>query len=78
MRPIRVRDVGVAVDAPENNKVAAWAYGGAAAPDSTIQNGRGIILVITKQPGANVIETVDAIKKALPRLQAVDPADGRR
>ena len=27
--PIRVRDIGVAVDAPENNKVAAWAYGGA-------------------------------------------------
>ncbi len=31
--PIRVRDIGVAVDAPENNKVAAWAYAGAAAPD---------------------------------------------
>ena len=71
--PIRVRDVGVAVDAPENNKVAAWAYSGAAAPDSAIENGRGIVLVITKQPGANVIETVDAIKAALPRLQASIP-----
>jgi len=71
--PIRVRDIGVAVDAPENNKVAAWAFGGAAAPDSKIQNGRGIVLVITKQPGANVIETVDAIKAALPRLQASIP-----
>ena len=68
-----MRDVGVAVDAPENNKVAAWAYSGAAAPDSAIENGRGIVLVITKQPGANVIETVDAIKAALPRLQASIP-----
>jgi HAE1 family hydrophobic/amphiphilic exporter-1 len=71
--PIRVRDIGVAVDAPENNKVAAWAYGGAAALDSGIDNGRSILLVITKQPGANVIETVDAIKAALPRLQASIP-----
>jgi HAE1 family hydrophobic/amphiphilic exporter-1 len=31
--PIRVKDIGVAVDAPENNKVAAWAYSGAAAPE---------------------------------------------
>jgi HAE1 family hydrophobic/amphiphilic exporter-1 len=71
--PIRVRDVGVAVDAPEDAKAHAWAFGGAADPDSTIQNGRGMILVITKQPGANVIETVDLIKKALPRLEAAIP-----
>ena len=32
-----------------------------------------MILVITKQPGANVIETADAIKAALPRLQAAIP-----
>jgi hydrophobic/amphiphilic exporter-1 (mainly G- bacteria), HAE1 family len=71
--PIRVRDVGVAVDAPEDARVHAWAYAGAGDPNSTIQNGRGVILVITKQPGANVIETVAAIKKALPRLEASIP-----
>ena len=71
--PIRVRDVGQAIDAPEDNKVHAWAYAGAGDPGSTIQNGRGMILVITKQPGANVIETVEAIKKALPRLEASIP-----
>ncbi|HEX4233037.1 MAG TPA: efflux RND transporter permease subunit [Caldimonas sp.] len=71
--PIRVRDVGVAVDASEDTKAAAWAYAGAAAPDSGIDNGRGVILVITKEAGANVIETVDAIKAALPRLQASIP-----
>ncbi|SFC06987.1 hydrophobic/amphiphilic exporter-1, HAE1 family [Polaromonas sp. OV174] len=71
--PVRVRDIGVAVDAAENNKVAAWAYAGAAAPDSGIRNGRALLLVIFKQPGANVIETVDQIKAALPRLQAALP-----
>ena len=72
--PIRLRDLGVAVNAPENNKVAAWAYAGAAAPaGDTVGNGRAIVLVIFKQPGANVIDTVDRIKAALPRLQAAIP-----
>ncbi len=72
--PIRVRDLGVAVDAAENSKIAGWAFAGAAAPaGNTILNGRGIVLAITKQPGANVIETVDRIKAALPRLQASIP-----
>ena len=60
--PIRISDIGVALDAPENMKLAAW------------QNQhRGIQLVIFKQPGANVIETVDAVKAAIPRLQAAIP-----
>lgn len=72
--PIRVRDLGVAVDAAENTKIAGWAYAGAAAPkDSTLVNGRGIVLAVTKQPGANVIDTVDRIKAALPRLEASIP-----
>ncbi|MQR02011.1 efflux RND transporter permease subunit [Glaciimonas soli] len=76
--PVRVRDIGVAIDAPENVKAAGWAYAGKAAPaDSTITNGRSIVLAITKQPGANVIETVDAIKAALPRLQAAIPSSVR-
>ena len=72
--PIRVRDIGVAVDGPENTNIAAWAFAGAAAPDSPINNGRSIVLAITKQPGANVIETVERIKAALPRLRAAIPA----
>jgi hydrophobic/amphiphilic exporter-1 (mainly G- bacteria), HAE1 family len=72
--PVRVRDIGVAVEGPENVRTAAWAYRGAAAPaDSTIRNGRGLVLFITKEPGANVIETVDRIKAALPRLRAAIP-----
>ena len=38
------------------------------------QNGkRGILLIIFKQPGANVIDTVERIKQALPRLEASIP-----
>ncbi|KAF1043386.1 MAG: Multidrug resistance protein MdtB [Herbaspirillum frisingense] len=73
--PIRVKDIGVAVDGPENNKIAAWAFAGAAAgSDHTITNGRSIVLAITKQPGANVIETVGRINAAMPRLRAAIPA----
>jgi len=72
--PIRVRDIGVAVDGPENAKISAWGFGGAAAPaGSDIRNGRNILLAITKMPGANVIETVDRIQAALPRLKAAIP-----
>ena len=60
--PVRVRDVGRAVDGPENARLAGW------------QNGqRGIQLFIFKQPGANVIDTVERIKEALPRLRAAIP-----
>src|SRR5579883_3411331 len=60
--PIRVKDVGHAVAGPENNLLAAW------------NNGKPCVLIIVyKQPGANVIETVDAIKAALPRLSSMIP-----
>ena len=60
--PIRIRDIGEAVSAPENVKGAAWADGK-----------RGVFLIIFKQPGANVIQIVDRIKAELPRLQATIP-----
>ncbi|MDM0056804.1 efflux RND transporter permease subunit [Variovorax fucosicus] len=71
--PIRVRDVGVAVDGPENSKVAAWGYADKAAHGDEPEANRAIMLAITKQPGANVIETVDRIQAALPRLKAAIP-----
>ncbi len=55
--PIRVRDVGQAVAGPTDNTLLSY------------QNGKpGIMLVVYKQPGANVIATVDEIKAQLPRL----------
>ena len=55
--PIRVRDIGQAVAGPADNTIGSF------------QNGkRGILLVVYKQPGANVIDTVDQIRMLLPRL----------
>ncbi|HEX8788842.1 MAG TPA: efflux RND transporter permease subunit, partial [Telluria sp.] len=72
--PIRVRDIGVAVEGPENNRVGAWAFSGAAAPKgSDPLTGRAILLIITKQTGANVLDTVKGIKDAMPRLHASLP-----
>jgi hydrophobe/amphiphile efflux-1 (HAE1) family protein len=55
--PIRVRDVGQAVAGPSDRTVSAY------------QNNKpGILLIVYKQPGANVIDTVDQIKEQLPHL----------
>ena len=61
--PVFLREVAKAVDAAENVKLAAWANKTAA-----------VIVNIQRQPGANVIEVVDRIKKQLPQLQATLPA----
>ncbi len=60
--PIRVRDIGQAIDDAENVLQAGH------------QNGKlGVQLVIFKQPGANIIETVNLIRGQLPRLQSAIP-----
>ena len=74
--PVRVRDVGIAVEGPENVRLAAWAYGGAGsnvADTGMLANGRTILLGVDKQPGANVIETADRIRAAMPRILASIP-----
>lgn len=60
--PVRVRDIGTAVDDAQNRELAAWQSGR-----------RGIGLAIFKQPGANVIDTVERIKARLSQLQASIP-----
>jgi len=67
--PVRVKDLGGAIDSVENTQVGAWAYPGKANTDATFKSGQCILLIIFKQPGANVIETVDRIQAALPKLQ---------
>ncbi|KQT61620.1 multidrug transporter [Methylobacterium sp. Leaf456] len=61
--PVHLTDVADVVDAPENTRLGAWA-------DRT----PAVILNIQRQPGANVIDTVDRIKRLLPQLQATMPA----
>ncbi len=60
--PVRIKDVGRAVSAPENDLIAGW-----------FNNQRAIILAIQRQPGANVIDTVNRIKAMMPVLQASIP-----
>jgi hydrophobe/amphiphile efflux-1 (HAE1) family protein len=62
--PVRVRDIGQAVSGPADDTQAGWSQGK-----------RGVFLVVFKQPGANVINTVDNIKKQLLRLTTAIPAD---
>ena len=60
--PVRIRDIGQAVDGAEDNKMAHWTNGE-----------RGIALDVFRQPGANVIAVVNAVKEQLPALQASLP-----
>jgi len=62
--PVRIRDIGVAVDGAENAQLAAW------------QNGKaGILLLVYKQPGANIIDAVASVNALLPHvLTAVPPS----
>ncbi len=61
--PVRLEDVATPVDSVENNKIAAWYV-----------DRRAIVLAIQRQPGANTVSTVDAIKQVLPVFQAKLPA----
>jgi hydrophobe/amphiphile efflux-1 (HAE1) family protein len=61
--PVRIRDVGRAISAGQNELIAGWE-----------NNKRAVILAIQRQPGANVIETVNRIKAMMPVLQASIPA----
>jgi hydrophobe/amphiphile efflux-1 (HAE1) family protein len=60
--PIRIRDIGRAIRGPQNRELRAW------------QNGkRGVLLLVFKQAGANVIGTIRRIEAALPPLEASIP-----
>ena len=60
--PVRVQDLGKAVDSVENTRAGSW-----------FNNERAVILGVQRQPGANVVEVVDAIKAVLPTLRAQIP-----
>jgi multidrug efflux pump len=64
--PVRLKDVAKAVEGPENSRLGAWI-----GDKNGVQ--QGIVLNIQRQPGANVIETVDQIKAQLTELEATLP-----
>jgi HAE1 family hydrophobic/amphiphilic exporter-1 len=60
--PIRIRDIGVAVDGAENTQIRGF------------QNGHvGVLLLVYKEPGTNVIDAVREIKAALPHVMTSVP-----
>jgi hydrophobe/amphiphile efflux-1 (HAE1) family protein len=66
--PVRLRDLGSAIDNVENVRLAAWVGQN---PPGTLEP--AVILDIQRQPGANIIDTADRVKKLLPRLRASLP-----
>ena len=61
--PVVLSDVAKVIDGVENTKLAAWK-----------NNTPAVILNIQRQPGANIIQVVDRVKKLLPQLKANLPA----
>ena len=60
--PVMLSDVARVVDAVENDKVASW-----------FNDDRAIVLGVQKQPGANTVAVVDAIRARMPGFQAQVP-----
>jgi multidrug efflux pump len=60
--PVRLSDVANVIDGTENRMLAAW-----------MNSTPAVIVNIQRQPGANIIQVVDRIKKLLPQLQASLP-----
>ncbi|MBY0297006.1 MAG: efflux RND transporter permease subunit [Methylobacterium sp.] len=61
---VRLRDVGRVVDGVEDRR------------NLGLVNGQpGVLLIVYKQPGGNVVETVDRLKAALPQIKAALPGD---
>src|SRR5216117_4387147 len=61
--PVRVADIGEAVDNVENVRMASWVGGQPA-----------VLLDIQRQPGANIIQTANQVKALLPKLRAALPS----
>ena len=61
--PVLLSDVASVIDGLENDKVGAWYQGKPA-----------VVIDVQRQPGANVIETVERVRAELPRLKRAMPA----
>ncbi len=61
--PVHLSDVANSIDDTENVKQAAW-----------MNDAPAVILNIQRQPGANIIDVVDRVKKLLPQLRASLPS----
>jgi multidrug efflux pump len=71
--PVRLGDVANVQDSVEDTRVLGLAAHGSA--DPTAQGKPAVLIIIFRQPGANIIETVDNVYALLPQLAAsISPA----
>ena len=56
--PVLLHDIANVTDSVINSKLDGW-----------FNRGRGVVLYVYKQPDANVVETVDAVKAMLPQVE---------
>jgi HAE1 family hydrophobic/amphiphilic exporter-1 len=61
--PVRIKDLGRAIDSVEQDKVSTW-FG----------NEQGMLMAVYRQPGSNTVEIVNEINKVLPQLRLQIPA----
>ena len=71
-RPVMLSDVATVVDDAENIRLAAWR--GIRDPRNDPSLDPAVIVNIQRQPGANIIDVVDRVKKLLPQLQTALPS----
>jgi hydrophobe/amphiphile efflux-1 (HAE1) family protein len=61
---VRIKDLCTTIDDVENDRAAGW-----------INGKRAVVLMIRRQPGANILETIDSVIALLPTLStAISPA----
>jgi hydrophobe/amphiphile efflux-1 (HAE1) family protein len=62
--PVRLGDVAEVVDSVENTRIAGW-----------VDGARAVLMIIRRQPGANILEVIDRVRAILPELtRAVSPS----
>jgi hydrophobic/amphiphilic exporter-1 (mainly G- bacteria), HAE1 family len=61
--PVKLEEIANIIDSVENNQVASW-----------FNDKRAVVLAVQRQPGANAVAVVDAVKAQLPTYRAQVPA----
>jgi len=65
-RPVRLEEIGHALDSVENDKTAAW-----------FKTQRSLVLAVQRQPGTNTVEVAQAVRELLPTFEQQVPASVR-
>ena len=61
--PVKLEEIANVIDSVENDQVASW-----------FNDNRAVVLAVQRQPGANTVAVVDAVRAQLPSYRAQVPA----